>query len=149
MVERYMEHTANSTIALRIERLERIHGVRAVLCLDETIGGIIFKAPETLADIEARRHAIPLLELAGRLRLLRKLLPEDDGPTVLTVRSRKAEYVLCADDAQPITVAIVQDLQPGAEADAVSSLAVRQLRIWEGANVGAEGVDWLFGAADE
>ena len=133
-MERMMVHTAYSTIGLRVERLERVAGVRTVLCLDEGSGGIIYKAPDTVELLDAARHAVPFLELAARMRLtarsLRELLDDDEGPMVLSVRTRSQEYMLCPADSCDVCVAVVQDLRPGADEDAITSLAMRQLQIW-------------------
>jgi len=155
-IDRLMEHTATSTIDLRLERLDRIHGVRAVLCLDELSGGIMHKCPDTFADIEAARHAVSLLDLVRRFRHFK--LPDEgtsnggepSEPRLLSVRTRTAEYLLCPDEAGLMSVIVIQDLHPAAAEDAVSSLALRQLRIWEQVRLGQDqGIDWLFGGADE
>jgi hypothetical protein len=151
-IDRLMAHTASSTIELRLERLERVPGVRAVLCLDEQSGGIIYKCPESFSDFEAARHALPLLELSRRFRsTVASLLPNDDGPVLLSVRTRHTEYVLCPDALHKMAVCVVQGLTPDAGEDAVTALALRQLRIWERTRIGAsdQTIDWLFGNADE
>lgn len=154
-MERFMVHTAYSTIGLRVERLERAPGVRTVLCLDEATGGLLYKAPESMSNLDAARHAVPLVEMCRRFRstaaTLRREL-DDSGPFLLSIRSRKKEYVLSQADSSSLAVVVVQNLRVGDEEDAagVTSVALRQLELWGRARLEDDpSVGWLFGAADE
>ena len=127
-LDRMMVYTATSNIELRLERLGQIPGVRAILCLDESTGGVMHKTQE-LSEVEAAAYAVTLLDLCRRVRLtIAALMAADEAPVTLAVRTRHTEYLLCPDHSSSCCLVIIQHIRPDADEENVH---VRLLKLWD------------------
>lgn len=114
-----IEINTHGLINETVERLSFIHGVLGVLIIDRE--GLIVHA--TMPMEEAAQLTGPVLQMLSRARECAKLGlgPGDDGEplSMLTVRTRKHEMLLCSEQSGAFAICVLQDPTPSMDQSAL------------------------------
>jgi len=116
--------TTHGLIDETVQRLSFIHGVFGVLIIDRD--GMIVHA--TMPAEEAAQLTGPTLQMLQRARAAVAHTPGDEL-SMLCVRTRKYEMLLCSEANVAFAVCVLQDPQPDTAVEAATSGAARSMRV--------------------
>lgn len=113
-----LDVSTEALIEETIDRLSFVHGVQGVIIIDRY--GAVLRTSASMTPAAAARHAALVPPLLERARLCVDAVEKGGELSMLCVRTRKHEMLLCSEAAQKYSVLVLQD--PSAEQSSAQPL---------------------------